>query len=96
MMIWPVEKFYSYPYGRLLKLEGEIWFFFQRHERFSVNVNGIVISCNICLEVIAVVLMENEVNRLLRTGMCYAFVSVVSADENESKSLLLTAWQSLN
>lgn len=54
-------------------------------------MNGAVISCNICLEVIAVVLMENEVNRLLRTGTCYAAVSVVSADESQSKSLLLTA-----
>lgn len=54
-------------------------------------MNGVVISCNICLEVIAVVLMENEVNRLLGAGTCYASVSVLSADESKSKSLLLTA-----
>lgn len=54
-------------------------------------MNGVVISCNICLEVIAVVLMEDEVNRLLRTGTCYASVNVLSADESELKSLLLTA-----
>lgn len=80
-----MEKFYSYPYRRLLKLEGEIWNSFQMHEIFSIDLNGVVISCNICLEVISVVLMENEVNRLLRTGMCYASVSVVSAGESELK-----------
>lgn len=75
MMIWAVE-FYSCPYRVLLKLEGEIWGFFQKHERFSIDMNGVVISCNICLEVIAVVLMGNEVNRLLRTSTCYTSVSV--------------------
>lgn len=64
---------------------------FQRHERFSIDVNGVVISCNICLEVIAVVLMENEVNRLLGSGTCFAAVNVVSADESKSKSLFLIA-----
>lgn len=53
-----------------------MWILFQRHERFSIDMNGVVISCNICLEVIAVVLMGNEVNRLLRTSTCYTSVSV--------------------
>lgn len=54
-------------------------------------MNGVEISCNICLEVIAVVLMENEVNRLLGSGTCFAAVNVVSADESKSKSLFLIA-----
>lgn len=73
-----------------------MWIFFRGHERFSIGVNGVMISCNICLEVIAVVLMEIQANRLLRTGMCYSSVSVVSADGSKSKSLLLIVRQILN
>lgn len=55
-----------------------------------------MISCNISLEVIAIVLMEIQANRLLWPGTwCYS-VSVVSADGSKSESLLLIARQGLN
>lgn len=58
-------------------------------------MNIIVISCYICLEVIAVVLMEIHANRLLGSDMWYSSVSVVSEDGSKSKSLLLIARQCL-